>query len=58
MDDDRPDADEVEQNHILGKTLFQAFIDLRRASIFNDKGLAVKVADVRQRFNEYVRLLE
>jgi hypothetical protein len=51
MYNDRPNTDEVKEHHILGKTLFQPLVDLRSASILDDKGLPIKVPYVWQRFD-------
>src|SRR4051794_8800546 len=52
VDDDRVHADELEQHHVAGELLTQRRIDHRRAPVLDDDGLAVEVADVRQRLEE------
>jgi len=56
MHENRIDSDRFKKNHILQKTFYEMVILHRAAAIFNDKGLASKLLNERERFHERFRL--
>ena len=52
VDDHRPDADEAQQEHVLGELLLQVGLLHRRPAVLDDEGLALERPDIRQRLDE------
>src|SRR5262245_15971319 len=52
MHDHGTDADEPEEQHVLGELLLEAGLLHRRAAVLDDERLALERADVRQRRDE------
>ena len=53
----RVHADQFQQHHVLGKVLLQVRVGHRIAAVFDDDGLAVKLADVGQRLGQDLGLV-
>ena len=54
VDDDRVHADVLEQHDVARELLLELGVDHRRAAVLDDDGLAVELADVRQRLEQRV----
>ena len=58
VNNDRLHTDKLEERHILDDTLLQVGIRHCGSAVFNYDRLSVKLADVGQRFDEYLRLFQ
>ena len=56
VDDDRVDADELQQHDVLGEALLELLVGHRVAAVLDDHRLAGEAADVRQRVEQDVGL--
>jgi hypothetical protein len=54
VDDDRVDADVLQEDDVAGELLAQCGLLHRRAAVLDDHRLAVELADVGQRLQERV----
>ena len=52
VDDDRVQADVLEQDDVAGEVLAQLGVGHRRAAVLDDDGAAVELPDVRERLEE------
>jgi hypothetical protein len=50
--DDRVEPDVLQEHDVAGELLAQGRVDHRRPAVLHDDGLAVELADVRQRLEE------
>ncbi len=58
MDHHGIDTDVLEQNDVLGEARFEFLVLHGMAAVFDDKGLAIKALEIRQRLHQHLSLAD